>query len=92
MDWRPLFSKIWVSDGVGFIVRCGKVSVSCGGGGEGGMTWGGGGVCRESRVCGDVRIETLAMREEGNGNPDQYDRLIMKISQRSATQRTLMVV
>jgi hypothetical protein len=53
---------------------------------------GGWGVCRESRVCGDVRIETLAMREEGNGNPDQYDRLIMKISQRSATQRTLMVV
>ena len=42
MDWRPLFSKIWVSDGVGFIVRCGKVSVTCGGGREGGMKWVGG--------------------------------------------------
>ncbi len=48
------------------------------------------GVCGEPRVCGDVRIETLAMMEEGNGNPDVNDRLTMKISQRSVAQYDAM--
>ncbi len=50
------------------------------------------GVCGEPRVCGDVRIKTMAMMEEGNGNPNVNNRLIMKISQRSAMQRHFAVV